>query len=75
MKVSVTIDDVRLKSNLKIKQTLILKKKSIFYTSVGFTRSRSYLLDDIDGFYQLFAESYKSDKPFNITGIDKVDLK
>ena len=30
VKVSVTIDDVRLKSNLKINQTLIFTKKSFF---------------------------------------------
>ena len=32
-------------------------------------------MDDIDGFYQLMAGSYKSEKPINITGIDKVHLK
>ena len=50
-------------------------EKSFFYTILGFTRSQSYPLDDIDGFYQLIAGSYKSDKPINITGIDKVHLK
>ena len=39
------------------------------------TRSRSYPLDDIDGFHQLIGGSYKSDKPINITGIDKIHLK
>ena len=75
MKISVTIDDVRLKSNLEIIQTLIFTEKSFFYTILGFTRSRSYLLDDIEGFYQLIAGSYKSDKPINITGIDNILLK
>ena len=75
VKVSVTIDDVRLKSILKTNQTLIFTEKSFFYKVLGFTRSRSYPLDDIDGFYQLIAGSYKSDKPINITGIDKVHLK
>ena len=75
VKVSVTIDDARLKSNLKTNQTLIFTAKSFFYTILGFTRSRSYPLDDIDGFYQLIAGSYKSDKPINITGIDKIHLK
>ena len=37
VKVSVTIDDVRLKSNLKTNQTLIFTEKSFFYTSLGFT--------------------------------------
>ena len=57
VKVSVTIDDVRLKSNLKTKQTLISTEKSFFYTILGFTRSQSYPLDDTDGFYQLKAGS------------------
>ena len=75
VKVNVTIDDVRLKSILKINQILIFTEKSFFYTISGFTRSRSYPLDDLDGFYQLIAGSYKSDKPINITGIDKIHLK
>ena len=70
-----TIDDIRLKSNLKINQTLIFTKKSFFYTIVGFTQSLSYPLDDIDGFYQLIAGLYQSNKPINITGIDKIHLK
>ena len=75
VKVNITIDDIRLKSNLKINQTLIFTEKSFFFTILGFTQSRSYPLDDIDGFYQLMAGSYKSDRPINSTGIDKVHLK
>ena len=75
VKVNITIDHIRLKSNLKINQTLIFTEKSFFYTILGFTQSRSYPLDDIDGFYQLIAGSYKSDKPINISGIDKIHLK
>ena len=75
MKINITIDDIRLKSSLKINQTLIFTGKSFFYTILGFTQSRSYPLDDIDGFYQLIAGSYKSDKPINITEIDKIHLK
>ena len=73
--VSVTIDDVRLKSNLKTNQTIIFTEKSFFYTILGFTQSRSYPLDDNDGIYQLIAGSYKSDRPINTTGIDKIHLK
>ena len=73
--VNITIDDIRLKSNLQINQTLIFTEKSFFYTILGFTQSRSYPLDDIDSHYQIIAGSYKSDKPINITGIDKVHLK
>ena len=75
VKVNITIDDIRLKSNLKINQTLIFTEKSFFYKILGFTQSRSSPLDDIDGFYQLIAGSYKSDRPINITGIDKIHLK
>ena len=75
VKVSVTIDDIRLKCDLKTNQTLIFTEKSFFYTILGFTRSHSYPLDDIEGFYQLIPGSYKSDKPINITGIDKIHLK
>ena len=75
VKISVTIDDIRLKSNLKINQTLIFTEKSFFYTILGFTQSRSYPLEDIDSHYQIIAGSYKSDKPINITGIDKIHLK
>ena len=75
MKISVTIDEKRYKSNLKNNQKLLFTNKSFFYTILGFTQSHSYPLDDIDGFYQLIAGSYKSDKPINITGTDKVHLK
>ena len=75
VKVNITIDDIRLKSNLKFNLTLIFTEKSFFYTILGFTQSRSYPLDDIDGFYQIIAGSYKSDRPINITGIDKTPLK
>ena len=74
MKESVTIDDVSLKTNLKIIQTLFFIKKSFFFTNLGFTRSLFCPLVDIDGFYQLIGGSYKNDKPFNVTGNDKVHL-
>ena len=75
VKVNITIDDITLKSNLKINQTFLFTEKSFFYRILSFTQSRSYPLDDIDGFYQLISGSHKSDKPINITGIDKVRLK
>ena len=46
-----------------------------YYTVFSFIRSRFYPLDDIDGFYRLFAGSYKSHKPIDITGSDKSLLK
>ena len=75
VKIDINIDERKYKTDLKINQTLIFTNKSFFYTILGFTQSHSYPLDDIDGFYQLIAGSYKSDNPINITGIDKVHLK
>ena len=75
VKISVTIDEEMLISNSKTNQTLMFTGKSFFYTILGFTQSHSYSLDDIDGFYQLIAGSYKSERPIDITGVDKVHLK
>ena len=51
--VSVTIDDIRLKSNLKTNQTLIFTNKSLFYTILGFTQSHQGTLNDIKRFYRI----------------------
>ena len=75
IKINVSINERKYKTDLKINQTLIFINKSFFYTILGFIQSHSYPLDDIEGFYQLIPGSYKSDKPVNITGIDKVRLK
>ena len=75
MKVNITIDDIRLKSNLKTNQTLLFKNKSFFYTILGVTQSHQGPLNDIEGYYQILPGNYKSDRPINITGIDKVHLK
>ena len=75
VKVNITIDDIRLKSNLKTNQILLFTNKSFFYTILGHTQSHQGPLNDIEGLYQILAGSYKSDRPINITGIDKVHLK
>ena len=75
VKVTITIDDIRLKSNLKNNQTLIFTEKSFFYTILGFTQSHQGPLNDIEGFYQILPGTYQSNKPINITGIDKIHLK
>ena len=75
VKINVTIDERKYKTDLKINQTLIFTNKSFFYTIIGFTQSHQGPLNDIEGFYQILPGSYKSDKPINITGIDKVHLK
>ena len=74
VKISITIDDIRLKSNLKNNQTLFTNK-SFFYTILGFTQSHQGPLNDIEGFYQMLPGSDQSNKPINITGIHKVYLK
>ena len=63
------------KTDLNINQTLIFTNKSFFYTILGFTQSHPGPLNDIEGFYQILPGSYKSNKPINIIGIDKVHLK
>ena len=75
VKVTITIDDIRLKSNLKINQTLIFTEKSFFYTILGFTQSNQGPLNEIEGFYQKLPGTYQSNKPISITGTDKVHLK
>ena len=75
VKIDVTIDERKYKTDLKINQTLIFTNKSFFYTILGFTQSHQGPLNDIEGFCQILPGSYKSDKPINITGIDKVHLK
>ena len=75
VKMDISIDERKYKIDLENNQTLIFTNKSFFYTILGFTRSRSYPLDDIEGFYQLIAGLYNSERPINITGIDKVHLK
>ena len=75
VKIDITIDERKYKTDLQINQTLIFTNKSFFYTILGFTQSHSYPLDDLEGFYQLIPGSYQSERPINITGIDKVHLK
>ena len=75
VKINVSIDERKYKTDLKINQTLIFTNKSFFYTILGFTQSHQGPLNDIEGFYQIISGSYKSNKPINITGIDKVHLK
>ena len=64
IKVNITIDDIRLNSNLKINQILIFTNKPFFYTILGFTQSHQGPLNDIEGFYQILPGSYKSDKTY-----------
>ena len=75
MKISVSIDDIKLNSNLKINQTLIFTKRSFFCTILGFTQSYSRPLCALDGHIEIIPGTYKNDRPIIITSIDKVLLK
>ena len=75
VKKSVTIDDNKLKSNLKINQTLIFNKRSFLSTILGTTQSYSGPLGDLDGYIQLIPGTFKSDKPINNNSFDNIHLK
>ena len=74
VKIKITIDDTRLKSNLTTNKTIRFPKNSFFYTILGITVSQLGILCDIPGFVQLIPGSYKSNKPIDITGIDEIHL-
>ena len=50
VKVNITIDDTRLKSNIATSKTIRFTKKSSFYTILGFTQSNLAVLCNIDWF-------------------------
>ena len=52
-----------------------LLKKSFFFTIQGSTQSLSGPLDDVKRFVQLIPVSYKSNRPNNITSVDKFHLQ
>ena len=75
VKVNITIEDIRRKSNLPTNRTIRFIERFFFGAMLGFTKSHSRPLSEVDGFIQLIPGTYKSDKPNKITGIDKVPLK
>ena len=75
VKVNITIEYIRLRSNLTNINTMRFTKNSVFYTILGFTRNLSGPLSDIEKFDQLIPGTYKSDKPIKNTGVDKVHIK
>ena len=75
VEVKFSMDDVRLGSKLSANRTIKFTKNSFFSNVLGFVKSHQEPLDDIPGFYQIIPGSYKSDKPINIIGVDKVHLK
>ena len=71
VKVNIKTENIRLKSNLNSTNKKRFNKKSFLCTILMFSQSYSGPSKDIDGFIQLIAGSYKSDRHINITGIDK----
>ena len=56
-------------------KTIRFAEKSFFCVIPGSTQAHSAELSDILGFVQIILRFYKSDKPINITSIDKNHLK
>ena len=73
VKVNITTEDFRLRSNLTTNKTIRFTKKS--YTLLSFTQSHSGPIGDIQEFFQLIPGKDKSNRPINFTGVDKNHLK
>ena len=71
MKVSITFDDFRLRSNSNINQTLVFTEKTIFYTFLGFTQSHSGPLNGHIGFIQMIHGNCKSENPITLQELKK----
>ena len=75
VKRKVTIEDIRLGSNLFTSKTKRFTKMSFSYTILGFFQSHRRVSSDIEGSIQKIPSPYKSGKPINFTGTDKIHLK
>ena len=75
VKVINTMDNIRLNSNLTTNKTIRFTKNIFFYVIIGFTQSHSGELGDFEGFVELIPGSFKSNKPINITRVNKVHQK
>ena len=74
-KANFKFDGNRLRWNITTNKAIKFPEKSFFYTLLGFFQNHSGGLDDIEGFVQLTAGTHNSDKPTNITGLDKLHSK
>ena len=68
-------DGIRLRWKITTNKAIKFPEKMFFYTLLGFIQNHSGVLGDIEGFVQLIAGTYNSDKPINITGIEKLHSK
>ena len=75
-KVNITFVEIRLASNLTTNKAIKFTRKLFFYTILGDTQSLWGLSNKTpQGFIQLIPNTYKSKKPFNNTGVDKMHWK
>ena len=74
IKMKITINDIKRRSNLSTNKTIRFTEKSFSFTILGCIQFFSGPLGDIGRYIQLLPGTYKSDKPFTITGIDKKHL-
>ena len=75
MKVSITIEDIRIRCILSKNQTLISSKRSFFHTFSGFIQHHSGNSGDINGYIHLIPGTYKNERPIKISRIDKDRLR
>ena len=75
VKINITNDDTRLRSILTTNKAKRYTERSFFYTIKIFTQSHSRPLGVIKGFIRKIPGTYKSRKPNNSTGVDKIHSK
>ena len=69
VKMNITVDDIRLRSNLTTNKTVQFTEQFFFYTVLGFTQSHSVPLGEPPKrFIHLIARTYKSENPYNNIG-------
>ena len=74
-KVNIKFDGIRPRWNIATNKAIKFPKNLFLYTLLGFIQNHSGVLVVIEGFVQLIAGTYISDKPINITGNDKLYSK
>ena len=77
VKINITIDDIRLKSNLTTNETFRFTEKSFFYTTLGFTQSHLGPLGDNKGFVlvEKFQEPIEAIGPLILLETKKIHLR
>ena len=75
VKGDITNDENRLRSNLTTNKTIGLTEKYCFLYNFGFTQSHSRVSGENEGCNKKIPSTYKSEKPNERTGIDKIHFK